>query len=254
MDKTVLPDVRHSWVIRTIPEHPLPILNPLAPSWVSLCLSNALRTSDPLAFHWHIPDPMLLQPSLFLASSQFLTWHYSSLFLHQVYSWCFISPATAVRQSPIAYLSCSICPSLSFLALYISVSLLSAVCSSVSSFTTLCSFFYVSSSVPRLCLPLFHLSLFYPSINPTLIILYFPYDPFLIVQINLILTTVMDQLVLPRPYRGSYRGHMRRGWLTPKLEVRLRVWKVPMGCPLWERAWQFYRGGRVLARGTGFCT
>ena len=33
---------------------------------------------------------------------------------------------------------------------------------------------------------------------------------------------VMDQLVLPRPYQGSYRGCTKRGgWLTLKSEVRL---------------------------------
>ena len=119
-----------------------------------------------------------------------------SLFLHQVYSWCFISLATAVRQSLIACLPPSMCPSPSFLALYILVSLLFTVCSSVSSFTTLhssfttlCSFLYVLSSVPCLRLPSFHLSLFLTSVNPTLVIPYFPYDPFPIVQINLILTT-----------------------------------------------------------------
>ena len=112
-----------------------------------------------------------------------------SLFLHQVYSRHFISLATAVRQSLIAYLPPSMCPSPSFLALYILVSLLFTVRSSVSSFTTLRSFLYVLSSVPCLHLPSFHLSLFLTSVNPTLVIPYFPYDPFPIVQINLILTT-----------------------------------------------------------------
>ena len=49
--------------------------------------------------------------------------------------------------------------------------------------------FYVSSSVPRLHLPLFHLSLFLTSVAPTLVIPYIPYDPFPIAQINPILTT-----------------------------------------------------------------
>ena len=49
--------------------------------------------------------------------------------------------------------------------------------------------FYVSSSVPRLRLPLFHLSLFLTSVAPTLVIPYIPYDPFPIVQIIPILTT-----------------------------------------------------------------
>ena len=59
----------------------------------------------------------------------------------------------------------------------------------VSSFATLRLFLYVSSSVPHLCLPSFHLSLSYPSVNPTLVIPYYPYDPFLIILINPILTT-----------------------------------------------------------------
>ena len=44
---------------------------------------------------------------------------------------------------------------------------------------------------------------------------------------------VTDQPVLPQPY-GGHRGHTRRGWLAPRLGVRLGVWKVSMFCPLWE--------------------
>ena len=90
------------------------------------------------------------------------------------------------------YLPRSIHLSPSFLALYIYVPLLFCC-------TFLCHItcyppliFYVSSSVPHLRLPLFHLSLFLTSVAPTLVILYIPYDPFLIVQINLILT-IPDQ-------------------------------------------------------------
>ena len=50
--------------------------------------------------------------------------------------------------------------------------------------------FYVSSSVPHLHLPLFHISLFLTSVAPTLVILYIPYDPFPIIQIIPILTTL----------------------------------------------------------------
>ena len=49
--------------------------------------------------------------------------------------------------------------------------------------------FYFSSSVPCLHLPLFHLSLFFTSITPTLVISYIHYEPFPIVQIIPIITT-----------------------------------------------------------------
>ena len=47
----------------------------------------------------------------------------------------------------------------------------------------------VSSSVPRLHPPSFSSIFILTSVDPTLVILYISYDPFLIVQINLILTT-----------------------------------------------------------------
>ena len=95
--------------------------------------------------------------------------------LRQVYSRRLIGLATAVGQSPIAYLPRSfyICSSM-FLC-------------HITRYPSLV--FYVSSSVPRLRLPLFHLSLFLTSITPTLVIPYIPYNPFPIVQIILILTT-----------------------------------------------------------------
>ena len=45
---------------------------------------------------------------------------------------------------------------------------------------------------------------------------------------------------------------MRRGWLAPKSEVRLGVWKVPGLSP--KGGNDSSKGGRVLARGTRFCT
>ena len=124
----------HYQVIKTIPKYPLPIPNPLAPSWASSCLNNALLNPltplhlvDTFPTPIPIPNLTLLQPSFPL--------------LHQVYSWWFIGLATVVGQSSITYLPHSICPSLSFLALYIPV--LSPVHHTflyVSSFATLCSF------------------------------------------------------------------------------------------------------------------
>ena len=146
--------LHHSQVIRIIPEHPMPLSNPLAPSWVNSHLSNALPNRlTPL----HLVNTFPTWRSFdlpFLTSSWFLT------------PTLIPDPTLFIGRSPIVYLSCSIHPSPSFLALYISVSLLSAVHSSVSSFTTLHSFLYVSSSVPHLCLPSFHLSLFLTSIDP----------------------------------------------------------------------------------------
>ena len=77
----------------------------------------------------HIPDLTLLRPFPFLTSSRFPT---STLipdpmlfdllsFLCQVHSQHFIGLATAVGQSPVTYLPRSMCLSLSFPALYISV-------------------------------------------------------------------------------------------------------------------------------------
>ena len=103
----------HSQVFRTISKHPLPIPNPVALSQANSHLKQCTpKPSDSLPSHQCIPDPMLLQPSLFFASSWFpistpipnLTLIWPSLFLHQVYSWWFIGLATAVRWSLMAYL------------------------------------------------------------------------------------------------------------------------------------------------------
>ena len=104
--------------------------------WPPCISSTHSQPNTPSAFPLHciksIPDihthpqPDAIQPSLFL---------------HQVHSQQFIGLMTVVRQSPITYLPHSICSSLSFLALYISVP--SPVCctfSYTSLFTTLCSF------------------------------------------------------------------------------------------------------------------
>ena len=203
----ILTCLHHSWVFRTIPKHPLPIPNPLVPPQVSLHLNNAL--SNPLASPWAnsclsntLPNPLT---PLHLVNA-FLTWrsfnllsscvksipdihtqsqpNAPSLFLCQVYSWCFIGLTTAVGQSLITYRPCSICPSLSLLTLYISVlppvhcmflctsSFVLCLILSSPSLSTLISFIFILS---------FH--------QPYLDILYFPYDLFLIVQINLIITT-----------------------------------------------------------------
>ena len=176
----------HSWAPNAKPEPSGSILsqltsntspNPLTP----LRLSNTLpNTPTPL----HLVDAFPTQCSfdLFSSSCQVDSQHPHSFptqrlstftLLRQVYSQCFIGLTTAVGQSPIVYLPCSMCPSPSFLALYIYVSLLSIVHSSVTSLAILhCMFlchitryppfiFYVSSSVPCLCLPSFHPSLFH---------------------------------------------------------------------------------------------
>ena len=93
-------------------------LNPLTP----LCLDNTFPTLYPF-LTWHSFD---LSPSSCQVDSRhphsFPIWHHSTFsLLHQVYSQCFIGLMTAVGQSPIAYLPRSMCPSLSFPALYISV-------------------------------------------------------------------------------------------------------------------------------------
>ena len=169
----------HSRVIRITPKHPIPIPNPLAPSRANSRLSSTLLNLWPpgvLSTHSQ-PDTPSTSPLPHVKSIPNIHTHSQpdairpSLFLHQVYSRCFIGLTTAVGRSSIAYLPCSIRPSLSFLALYTSVSLLSTVHSFVSSFATLHSFLYVSSSVPHLHLPLFHLSLFYPSVDPHFIYL-----------------------------------------------------------------------------------
>ena len=116
-----------------------------------------------------IPDPTLIRPLLFLASSRFPT---TTLIpdptlltftpLRQIYSRCFIGLATAVGRSPIAYLPRSMRLSPSFLAPYIYVS--STFLCHITHYPLLV--FYVSSSVPRLRLPLFHLSLSLTPVDP----------------------------------------------------------------------------------------
>ena len=100
--------------------------------------------------------------------------------LCQVYSRHLIGLTTAVGRSPIAYLPRSMRLSPSFLALSIYVHLL--FCCMFLCHITRYSLlvFYVSSSVPHLCLPLFHLSLFLTSVAPTLVIPYISYDPLII--------------------------------------------------------------------------
>ena len=82
--------------------------------------------------------------------------------LCQIYSQHFIGLATAVGRSPIVYLPRSMRLSLSFLAPYIYVS--STFLCHITRYPPLV--FYVSSSVPCLHLPLFHLSLFFTSVDP----------------------------------------------------------------------------------------
>ena len=133
-----------SWVIRIIPEHPISLLNPLAPSRANLHLSNALlNTPTPLHLVNTFPTrrSFNLSSSLHQVNSQhphsFPTWRHSTFsLLCQVYSRRLINLATVVGQSPITYLPRSMHPSPSFLALYIYVSLLSIVHSSVTSLTT----------------------------------------------------------------------------------------------------------------------
>ena len=79
-----------------------------------------------------------------------------------------------------------VCPFLLSIYLFL---LLSTVCFPMSHHLLPSTYFSVSSSVPRLCSPLFS-SIFIPYLCwPYLVILYFPYDPFLIIQIISILTT-----------------------------------------------------------------
>ena len=141
----------------------MPNLNPLTPSCLSntlpntptpLCLVNAFltrRTFDLSSPSRQVdsqhPHSSLTRRSFDLYSSSrqvdsryphsFPTRRLSTFTpLHQVYSRRFISLATVVGRSPIAYLPCSMCHSLSFLTPYIYVPLRS----SVTSLTTLCSF------------------------------------------------------------------------------------------------------------------
>ena len=124
----------------------MPNLNPLTPSHLSNALPN---TPTPLRLVNASPTRRtfdLSSPSRQVDSRQphsFLTQCLSTFTpLCQVYSRRLIGLATAVGQSPIAYLPRSMCHSLSFLALYIYVPL----CSSVTSLATLCSF---SMSYPQ---------------------------------------------------------------------------------------------------------
>ena len=128
--------------------------NPLTP----LCLDKCIPDTIP------IPDPTLLQPSLFLASSQFPT---STLIPDpmpfNLLCSCIKSIPDVSSVSRLQSGKARSHTSPSFLALYISVH-------SSMPHRPLPSFhFSVSSSVPHLRPPLFHLSLFYPSVNPSLV-------------------------------------------------------------------------------------
>ena len=134
----------------------MPNPNPLTPSCLSyalpntptpLCLVNAFPTrrtfdlsSPSCQVNSRHPHSFLTQRSFDLYSSlrqvdsrhphPFLTQRLSTFTpLHQVYSRCFISLATAVGRSPIVYLPCSMHLSPSFLAPYIYVPLRSSVTS-----------------------------------------------------------------------------------------------------------------------------
>ena len=109
--------------------------------------------------------------------------HLTFTLLRQVYSQRLIGLATAVGRSPIAYPPRSMCLSLPFLILYISVCPLCLIACYPS------SVFSVSSSVPPSPLTLVLSIFILTSIDPTLVIPYFPYEPFSIIQINPILTT-----------------------------------------------------------------
>ena len=139
--------------------------NPLTPSRLSNALPNTPTPS-------RLADAFPTRRSFDLSSSScqvdsrhphsFPTQHLSTFtLLHQVYSRCFISLTTAVGRSLIAYLPRSMRLSPSFLAPYIYVPLCSC---HITRYPPLV--FYVSSSVPCLHLPLFHLSLFLNSVDP----------------------------------------------------------------------------------------
>ena len=168
----------------------MPLPNPLAPSRANSRLSNTLpNTPTPL----HLVNAFPTQRSFDLSSSsRQVDSQHPHLFptrclltftlLRQVYSQCFIGLVTAVGRSPITYLPRSMRLSLSFLALYISVRslcliiryppfVLCLILSSPSPSTLFSSIFILSLHRPYLSIP------------------YIPYEPFLIIQINLILTT-----------------------------------------------------------------
>ena len=144
----------------------MPNPNPLTPS----CLSNALpNTPTPLRLVNAFPTRRSfdLYSSSHQVNSQqphsFLTRRLLIFTpLCEIYSRRFIGLATAVGRSPIVYLPRSMRLSPSFLAPYIYVS--STFLCHITRYPLLV--FYVSSSVPCLRLPLFHLSLFLTSVNP----------------------------------------------------------------------------------------
>ena len=166
----------------------MPNLNPLTPSHLSnallniltpLCLVNAFPTrrtfdlsSPSRQVDFQHPHSFLTRCSFDLSSS-----------LRQVDSRCLIGLATAVGQSPIAYLPRSMCLSLSFLALYISVH--SSMSHHSLLFVCFLCLILSSPSPSTLVSSIFILT----SVDPTLVIPYIPYDPFPIVQIIPIITT-----------------------------------------------------------------
>ena len=148
----------------------MPLPNPLTPSQANSHLSNTLPNTPTPS---HLVDAFPTRCSFDLSSSSrqvdsrhphpFPTRCLSTFtLLRQVYSQCFIGLTTAVRRSPIAYLPRSMHFSLSFLALYISVHSLCLI-------VHYPPFISVSSSVPCSRPPSFHLSLFYHSVDPTLV-------------------------------------------------------------------------------------
>ena len=144
----------------------MPNPNPLTP----LCLNNALP-NIPTSLHLINTFPTQrsfnLSPSSRQVNSQqphsFPTRRLLTFTpLREIYSRRFIGLATAVGRSPIAYLPRSMRHSPSFLAPYIYVS--STFLCHITRYPPLV--FHVSSSVPCLRLPLFHLSLFLTSVDP----------------------------------------------------------------------------------------
>ena len=188
----------HSQVIRIIPEHPMPLPNPLAPFWANLHLSNALlNTPTPLRpvntfptwpnasstpslprvksipnIHTHSRSNAI-RPSLFCIKS-----------IPDVSS--VLQLRSGEAQSHTSLARC-VLVRLPLLSIYLFPScLLYVLCShhSLPSFH-----FSVSFSVPHLHPPLFS-SIFILSLcQPYSAILYLPYDSFLIVQIIPIITT-----------------------------------------------------------------
>ena len=169
----ILTCLHHSgWVIRTIPEHLLPTLYPLAPSWANSHLSNALpnplTSLCDMSLNQCITDLMLLQPSVFLYQVDsrhphpFPTWCYST------FSFCVKSTAdvsSVLRLRLGEAWSCTslaryvlVCPFLLSIYLFL---LLSAVHFTMSHHLLPYTRSSVSSSVPRLHSPLFS-SIFIP--------------------------------------------------------------------------------------------